>query len=959
MSAPGEGAAAGPGRVAPGWPGPDLLEREAESASIGQVLDDAQQGMGRLLVFEGPAGVGKSRLLQVFEEEAARRGMEGLSARCTELEADFPLGVVLQLFEPCLARADEGTTKALFAGAAALARPVFAAPVSAPGPDSLDHGLLHGLYWLTANLCERIGERRGLVVSIDDLQWADATSLRFLCHLALRIQDLPLVLALALRPEEEESDLIAYLRGHSAARVLTPQPLSMLGVEQMVRGSFPVAEEDFWQACGRATAGNPFLLVEMLASLAADGVAPTAAASGAVGAMVPESVLRSILTRLAKLGRPALDLATAVAVLGDRTPLRQAAALAQLDQAVAGRAADALAAAHILAPGEPVSFAHPLTAAAVRADLPPRGAAAAHRAAAELLVAEGAPPEEVATHLLAADPAADPKTVDVLREAASRALARGAAGPAVHFLTRALSEPPAPDLRGEVLADLALAEADAGVPEAVPALQRALEQVADPRKRAQILQALARILHQRGQYRKAAETARLGLDQLDASDPLREGLLADYLAAADFSPELRPQLLRYVDEAVAAMDAGKGPTHPMLVAQVALDLAFGGTPADRVVPVAKAAVAAGRSADLALHGRSLGAAMMALTCVGELDLADETVAEAMQLASRTGSQAAYAHACHWVAFLSYQRGHLAEAIANGEEAIELRHPGGNLNLGWTEPLLARCHLERGDLQEARLLVQAGEAVGPDDMAWAFVLEARGRLALVEGRPADALADLLAAGNHFGGRYLIDVPAVLQWRPIAALAAAALGEHAQARELASSAVARARQFGTLAPLGTALRVQGLVAGDPHGAELLAEAVGILQRSPNRLEHSRALVDLGGAWRRAGQTSRAREPLSQALELAENLGATLLAGQARQELRAAGARPRRIQRAGVASLTPTELRMAKLAAQGLSNPDIAQQLFVTTKTVEWHLAHVYQKLGIRSRRQLDGLIGANPV
>lgn len=956
MGNTGEGGTAAPSAwVAPGRSGPPLLEREEESSCIAQALDEAREGTGGLVFLEGPAGAGKSCLLHVVEEGARRRGMEVLFASGTELEADFSLGVVLQLFETHLARAGDATRRDLFAGAAALARPVFASPGSAPDPDSLDHGMLHGLFWLTANLSERAGGARGLVISVDDVQWADAISLRFLCHLALRIQDLPVLIALAMRSAEKESDLIAYLRVHRAARVLKPRPLSPVGVERMVRDAFPTAEEAFWQACARATAGSPFLLVELLASLVADGFAPTAAGAAAVEEMVPEAVFRSILTRLAKLGQPALDLATAVAVLGDRTPLHRAAALAHLDHAVAARVVDDLAAAHILSPGDPISFAHPLTAAAVRADVPPREAAAAHRAAAELLATEGAPPEELATHLVASDPQADPKTVDVLRQAARRALAQGAPAAAVQFLTRAVAEPPAPILRGEVLADLALAEADAGVPAALPHLRTALEQLGEPRRRAQTLQALARILHQRGQYAQAAEAARLGMDQLDASDPLRAALLADYLAAADFQPNLRPELLRYVDEAVAEIEAGHGPTHPMLVAQVSLDLALGGAPADRVVPLAQAAVAAGRSADLALHGRSLGAAMMALTCAGELDLADQAVAEAMNQASRNGSRAAYAHACHWMALLSHQRGRLAEAITHAEQAIELRNPGWNLNLGWTEPILAQCHLEQGQLEAARAAVTAGEAVGPHDMAWAFVLVARGRLALAEDRPAAALADLLAAGNHFGGRYHIDVPAALQWRPLAALAAAALGDDAQAQDLARSGVARARQLGTLAPIGAAIRAEGLVTGGPHGVKLLSEAVDVLKRSPNRLEYCRALLDLGGALRRAGQAIKAREPLTQSLALTDELGATVLGDQARHELRATGARPRRAQRVGVASLTPSELRMARLAARGLSNPHIAQQLFVTTKTVEWHLAHAYQKLGIRSRRQLVDLLG----
>jgi DNA-binding CsgD family transcriptional regulator len=265
-----------------------------------------------------------------------------------------------------------------------------------------------------------------------------------------------------------------------------------------------------------------------------------------------------------------------------------------------------------------------------------------------------------------------------------------------------------------------------------------------------------------------------------------------------------------------------------------------------------------------------------------------------------------------------------------------------------DPLLVLCHVERGDLDAARAALSAVERIaGSEGIARGFVLEARGRLALAEHRPGDALADLLAAGGHLEACFGIDVSPLCSWRSWAALAAAALGDAEQASALADAGVARARDVGTLAPLGVALTTAGLVSEGPRSEALLCEAVAVVERSPNRLEHGRALVALGRAWRKAGQVVRARESLSTALDLADGVGAAALADVARSELRAAGARPRRTARYGVAALTPTELRIVEAAAGGLSNKDIAQQLFVTAKTVEWHLAHAYRKLGIRSR------------
>lgn len=935
-----------------------LVEREAELRLIEAALDGARDGEGRLVVVEGQAGVGKSRLLEVVGEQAERRGAVVLVARGTELEVDYAMGVVVQLFEPYLSRADDAKRATLFAGAAELARSLFDDATATDG-DAASHGMFHGLFWLTANLA-RPGHGTGppfVVMILDDAHWADSVSVRFLCHLGLRIEDLPLLLVVAMRTEDEGGELLDQLR-RLAVVTLKPAPLSPSAVAAVVHRTFPIAEEGFWQACERVTLGNPFLLVELLASLSAEGVSPTADAVGAVEEAVPQSVLRSVLIRLAHLGEAARKLATAVAVLGDRAQPRHAAALAGLDRREADRACDVLVRAQIIAGHESLTFVHPLMAAAMRADTPPAAAAAAHRAAAELLAAEAAPPEEVAVHLLATYGHGDPWVVEVLQETARRAVARGAPGAAMHLLARALAEPPSAALRGEVIVDLALAEADQGVPEAPARLDTALEDLDDPRRRARALQAMAQKLHPRGLYREAAASARRGIDQLDGADPLAESIWSDYLAAALYCSDLRADAIGRITRLAALMDEGRVPRDPMLLTEIASGLLFAGAPAGRILPVVEAALAAGASAAPALQARVIGTAAAIFPFLGEFSRADQAVAEMMAMAARNGSPGAYGRACAYAAYLDYHRGRLAEAVAHAEQSIELWSFGWS-HLGWAQSMLARSRLETGDLESARSAVFAGGQVEQhDDIAWSYVLETRGRLALAEGRHAAALEDLLAAGDHIG-RYGIDVPAWVDWRPPAALAASALGRHGQAQELAAAGTARADYLGTPGPLGAALRVAGLVARGPRRQELLSEAVVVLEGSFHRLEHCRALVDLGVARRRGGELTAARDALVQGVEMAEAMGAIVLWERAREELRAAGAQPRNSRRSGVAALTPSELRTARLAASGLSNRTIAQQLFVTTKAVEWNLTHVYQKLGIRSRQKLGAaLAGAAP-
>jgi DNA-binding CsgD family transcriptional regulator len=222
----------------------------------------------------------------------------------------------------------------------------------------------------------------------------------------------------------------------------------------------------------------------------------------------------------------------------------------------------------------------------------------------------------------------------------------------------------------------------------------------------------------------------------------------------------------------------------------------------------------------------------------------------------------------------------------------------------------------------------------------------------EGSPETL--DLGRRYERVGGRN----PAFIPWRSQAALALLALDRRDEALGLADDEVELARQWGAPTSLGRAIRVAGLVEGGAAGLTLLRDAVDIIEGSPARLEQARALVDLGAATRRANRRTESREFLRRGLELATVCGASPLAETARTELLATGARPRRIALSGVDSLTPSERRVAAMAAEGMTNREIAQSLFVTPKTVEVHLSAVYRKLGIASRSKLATALAAEP-
>src|SRR5205823_10803474 len=240
------------------FPSP-LLEREAELAAIAALVDGAQQGAGRLLAFEGRAGVGKSRLVAATREAASAAGLDVLAARAGELEQEFAFGVVRQLFEPLLAAASQEERADLLAGAASLAGPLFddsPLATSLVGASDVSFPTLHGLYWLVAN----IASRRPTLLAIDDLHWCDAPTLRLLAYLSHRLEGLPLLVAVALRPpsQSDEAALLTELVTGPAAVVVRPGGLGLDSIANLARtalGGEP--EHAFCVACRDTTDGNP------------------------------------------------------------------------------------------------------------------------------------------------------------------------------------------------------------------------------------------------------------------------------------------------------------------------------------------------------------------------------------------------------------------------------------------------------------------------------------------------------------------------------------------------------------------------------------------------------------------------------------------------------------------------------------------------------------------------------
>jgi DNA-binding CsgD family transcriptional regulator len=938
-----------------------LLERADEIAVIDAALHAARRGNGSAVLIEGAAGIGKSRLLRFAREPSDTGEANVLSVRGLELESGFPFELAVRLLEPVLRGLDASAHARAFAGTAAGARRLFEAEPIALGDGTAQSAqvLIRGLRQLTINLlgCAVLGESPSLVLLVDDAQWSDVASLRFLAHLTAGVHELAIALLVAARPGEGEAAVVLNrgLASAPEATVLRLRPLSDGGVEHIVRATYPDAAAAFLRACTRATGGNPFYLHELLAVASADGIAGDSRGAQRLEGLVPQSVMDSVLLRLGRLPDAAIALAEAVTVLGDGASLRDACLLAELDPRAGEDAADLLAANHILRPGEPLAFAHSLIGAAVYGDLPSLARARAHRRAAEVLCAGSAPVESVATHLLVCRPEADAHAVAVLRAAAERARLRGDAHVAQRLLDRALAEPPPPEVATEVVVERALAHAATGSDDAVAHVREALAVVQEPERRAQALRALARLLFTRSQFAAAADAVQRALAELDPDDALAAGLVSEALAIAgaggsrpSAGAQARLQVL------LERSRSGRLPTEPGALAQVAAAMLAAGRPAAEVVHTARAALR-DLPLDDGFYGVITGSAVLAAIGAGDLSSATSRISACLEHASTVGVQITVGMANHWLAVLRWHQGDLSETIAAGERSLQVAEAGWDVCTGWVVPLLACAYLEQGDLTAAAAALERAEGVDPRRPERALVSAADALVALASGESPRAARELVTIGTQMqavGIAHLMPV----SWRSAGALALFRTGDCDEAARLAEVELVHARGFGEPRTLGIALRTAGVIAGGESGADLLAESVRVLQDGPSSLELAHSLVEHGAALRRRRRSVESREPLRRGLELAQTAGAAPLAQRAAAELRAAGGR-RRTPRpgSGPAALTPAQRHVAELAAGGLSTPEIAHRLHLTPKTVDWHLGHVYRKLGISSRRRLESALG----
>jgi DNA-binding CsgD family transcriptional regulator len=930
-----------------------LLERDTELGAVDTLLSRVRTGEGGIMIFEGSAGIGKTSLLRATRERAAAEGFDVLHARAGQLEHGFSFGVARQLMERRVRTADATERRMLLGGAAEDGlRPLGIAD----DHDDGDVGLrsLHGLYWLVANLASR----QRLVLCIDDAHWADRSSLRWLVYTAQRLAGLPLAIVLTARAAEPgaEQDLLDALALDDAAQVLRPAPLSAEAVGVLVGTSLPgTAAPEFETACHHSTGGNPLLVHELLRELAAEGAEASAQRAERLPWFGVDAVTRNVRRRLDALGPQASAVACAVAVVGDGATVPEVAALCSLDEADVRAAVTDLVATEVLAADVQLTFVHPLVRAAVYDDITKVQRAHLHREVATLRDGRD-DPERVAVHLLRADPRGDSHVVDVLCDAAAEAVGRGAPDAAARFLQRALAEPPELGaIRASVLVDLGQAEALARLDGFEEHLSAAIAELTDPEAAADVALMLGRGLFATGEWQRAFEVLEQALPTVDPQSPVGLLLEAEALAFAHTYAPLRPRVADRVDRYVERLDRGE-PVDALVQGALSPTLLREHPPSARAVQAAEAALADERLT-AAVNTIVLPAMAYTLLAAGDLRRAGELFDAVIADSRRRGSPLTLNWASSFRSDVSYRQGDIVKAEGEARVGWEIGvgDAGGvastPLALNVSAAMLINALVARNELVEAQRCVDRLPDPLPERSE--MLLAARGELRLAQGRTDEAIADFEAVGALLGEEFHKPIQ---NWRARLAIALAQTGAREQARALAAAELEQAERWDVPLAIGVALTAAGIADGGPDGVALLRQAVDVLASTDGRLDHAISLIELGALLRRTGSPTAAREPLRAGLDLAARCGATAHADRAHSELIAAGSRPRRDRRflTGPESLTAGEFRVATLAADGLTNREIAQRLYVTQSAVQFHLGNIFRKLDVRARGELAGVL-----
>lgn len=899
-----------------------LNGREPELARLRALIDGAAPGVPTTVAFRGEPGIGKSALLGALGELAAGAGFRVAAASARHV--------------PGGAFAAAGTVLGRLGAGSGASGPAAAPP---PAPQ--------GLRDLVGRVRAQV--RNGpVLLCLDEASRADEWSLRWLLASSEITSPAPLVIALS-------EDAALGQDGSPMADLLAKaRQFHLAGLPTAALPGFAAAhcgvtlDEGSAAVCHELTGGNPGLLRSLL-----HGYADSAPTARELRAAAGSAALPGGERWLGGLSAPALALARAVAVLDAEAEISQAAQLAGLAPRETLSPIDELVRRSVLANRTPLAFRHPLLAAMVAGGIPVGSRTALHLRAAEILRDGHFGATQVARQLMAAGPIGQGWTVRPLMLAARRLARDGRTEEAAQHLRRVLREKLAPQVRSAVRCELAGLEEFADPEGAARRLEAARQEADEPEAATDYAVALAGLLVRCGRPADALavldDTAdRLGPDAPDHLLRLRthKALVClggpPWLVGAAGPPD-DPAADPPAQDAARRELAGLRAVHAV------------GVGADRseAVRQARLALAGGRDAP----DRSLWHGCGALVHADELTEAWTHGSRARPADGARPGQ--WDHVCAELlrARICRVRGDLPGAVGALAPMVDLLRGAASearLPAVLCVAALVEAHALMGDTgTAAALLADCGlEGELPPRRDTVAVLSARAALWEHTGDLPRALEDCLAAGR-LAAECGVRNPAVVAWRSRAARLLTSLGRREEAVRFAAAELEDARRWGTPRAVGIARHALAVTEPEAERVASLTAAVRFLADSPARLELAGARFDLGTALDGAGRAAEARGELAAALSAAEACGARPLAARITavlQEADAAGDDPGADPL--LSDLTPQELRILCLARDGHTNRQIAGKLFVTVRTVEFHLSGVYRKLGISGRGQLPG-------
>ncbi len=917
---------------------PVVRGRDAELASIGVQLDRARSGVGAVVLVEGEPGMGKTRLLAETARVARR-----LAFRVGTGAAEPDTGVVE--LAPLMT--------ALFDGSHPL--------LERSGLREF-HSLPEQRYWLLQDLqamLERAALDGPLLISLDDLQWADSGTAAALRALPVRLADLPVAWILAFRPDQGCTQLLGAIEhlDHSDAERVVLGPLDDAAVAQVAEDVIDAEPGDALLDLVEGAHGSPFVLMELLSGLRdEDLIRVVAGQAELVEARLPRRVGVTMRERLRGVSAPAREAVTVAASLGRRFSFADLAQM--LDRPAArllGPVEELIDGGMLVENGDRLAFRHDVTREAVRESVPVSARRALDRQAADVLLAAGAAPVDVAAQVAASAEPGDEQAISVLLRA-GEALATTDPGAGADLSRRALDLAPRDHtLRGPLLAQTAVLLHSAGrVDEARAFADTQLRDALPAEQEAEVLLGIAGMFRVPPDARVAAGRQALALPELPAH------LRAHHLAALFHNLLVggRTEEAKALHAETAAVVQASGDANSAFAFALAETVtAYVDGRYDDALELTEQAARAGiGTTDWAREHLAREWRCETRTVLDHVDDSLRLAADGVAAAQRDRSGWGIRIFEIWRGRQLHQLGRLADAGAildgqfspeTGDRFIGALDAAGIVALG-----RVALHQGNGRLQQrtARLARGLLEDTTPNfrrQAAWLLALQA-----MATGDPKTAHGWLCALGEDQRTTILPLFPIdVTDEIPLVRIALAAGDD-----ELAEVAAAQAERRAQLNP-----RVATIVATAAHARGLLTSNIDELERAvdlfatgPRPIVRGYALEDLGVARARAGAVDTAIEAFDAALVLYAEAGARWDAGRVRGRLRKHGVRRRLVAReraeTGWAAMTDSELAVARRVAQGLTNREVAEQLFVSPHTVSSHLRSTFAKLDINSRLAL---------